>query len=923
MKKLITLSTCIFCFIFISNAQQATVSGIVTDTINKENLHYSVISLLRAKDSVLYKFTRSKADGKFDLNHLDTGKYLVLVTHPKFADYVDHIELAENSRLNLGIKMTLMANLLEEVIVQQQIAAIRMRGDTTEFKADSFKVREGAPVEEMLKRLPGIQVDKDGKITAMGEKVQKVLVDGEEFFGDDPTVATKNIQADAIDKVQVFDKKSDQAAFTGIDDGEKNKTINLTLKEDKKKGYFGKLELGGGVNDRWSNNAMFNRFRAKQKISAYGIMSSTGKTGLNWDERNQYGGGMNTEYSDEGYIYFSDGGGGDDLGGQSYYGEGLPKSWSIGANYSNKFDLDKQNINGSYRYSHLNTEGAGNTIAQSILDPLHTQYSRDSGNSFNIKERHVANGTYEWQIDSFTSIKVMANGFTGTQSGFSNFNKQITNQDQQLINTSSRNTNFTGDSKRINSTWLLRKRFKKVGRTLSLNIDQLYNNGTNDSYLYAPVSTFINGIQKDSITDQRKLSENSNTTLGARIVYTEPVVKNLFAEVNYAIRNNKNDAALSSYDKIGDKYSDLNADFSNHYQFDVLTNTAGASLKYNGKKITANAGSNIAKTNFKQNDLIRNALTTRDYTNFFPKAGFTYKFNQYSRFSINYNGSTRQPSIQQIQPVKNNNDPLVIVEGNPFLKEEFNHSFYFNYNSYKVFNQRGIYMYGNFSTTANAIVSNNTTDIATGKTTLRYTNINGNYNGYSGLGYSMKLKKLDMYFNSGLNFSTNRYNNFINSKSNTTTTQSPGINFGFGKNKEKKYNIYFRTNFNYNLSKSTLNSMGDINYWTINQGLNINVTLPWKLEVNNDLNVNLRQKTVLSDRNNNVFLWNAYLGRKLLKNDKAMLKISGNDILNQNKGYNRFVNSNNITEKNYQTITRYFLLSFVWNFSKNPAMGNQ
>ncbi|MGN6617489.1 MAG: carboxypeptidase regulatory-like domain-containing protein, partial [Ilyomonas sp.] len=280
MKKLTLLLFLIGGCFAVSNAQNASVKGIITDTTNKDHLTNTVISLLHANDSILYKFTRSDKDGKFQLNHLTAGKYVMLVTHNTFADYVDELNLSDTSHLDLGeIKMTLEANLLQEVIVRQRIAAVRMKGDTLEFNADSFKVREGASTEEMLRKLPGIQVDKDGKITAQGEKIEKVLVDGEEFFGDDPTLATRNIPADAIDKVQVFDKKSDQAEFTGIDDGQKTKTLNLKLKADKKKGYFGKIDIGAGPNDRWNNTAMFNRFRAKQKFSVYGIMSSTGKTG--------------------------------------------------------------------------------------------------------------------------------------------------------------------------------------------------------------------------------------------------------------------------------------------------------------------------------------------------------------------------------------------------------------------------------------------------------------------------------------------------------------------------------------------------------------------------------------------------------------------------------------------------------------------
>lgn len=267
MKPLV-ISVCLLLSIK-SFSQNASLKGSVKDTLNNQNLSNAVIALLHAKDSVLYTFTRSDKNGNFELNKLEGGDYLLMITCPKFVDYINPVSLQNTTAFDVGnLSLTTKARLLEEVIVRQKVAAIRMRGDTVEFKADSFKVREGASVEEMLKRLPGLTVDKDGKITAQGKKVEKVLVDGEEFFGDDPTIATKNLQADAIDKVQVFEKKSDQAAFTGIDDGQGKQTINLKMKEDKKRGYFGKLDLGGGTDQKWNNSAMLNRFKGKQKYLA-------------------------------------------------------------------------------------------------------------------------------------------------------------------------------------------------------------------------------------------------------------------------------------------------------------------------------------------------------------------------------------------------------------------------------------------------------------------------------------------------------------------------------------------------------------------------------------------------------------------------------------------------------------------------------
>jgi hypothetical protein len=488
MRKKFTLITIFTFFTLIVSAQKASVKGLVSDTLNKQNLSNSVIALLQSKDSVLVKFTRSDKNGQFELNNLPPGKFFLLISYPAFADYVYQLNLTDTTIENAGvIKMTLKSKLLEEVLVRQKIAAVRLKGDTIEYRADSFKVREGASVEEMLRKMPGLQVDKDGNVTAQGEKIEKVLVDGEEFFGDDPTMATKNIQADAVDKVQVFDKKSDQAAFTGIDDGSKSKTLNLTLKEDKKKGYFGKLELGTDFNNRWNNSIMANSFKAKRKLSVYGIMSSTGKTGLSWQESSKYGENNGMEYNEDGGFYFS-GGGGDEFDSYgSFGGQGLPTSWSGGAQYSKKFDVDKQNINGSYRFNKLNTIGGSSTVSQSIL-PDNVFFNREMRNAQSTKQRNAFNGTYDWQIDSFTSVKIKANGSYGNQKSITSYTSESVDNFSNNV-TSLRSTSADGNNNSLNSNFLLRHRFKKVGRTVSLAFDE-QSRGSNTTGFLSSVNQF-------------------------------------------------------------------------------------------------------------------------------------------------------------------------------------------------------------------------------------------------------------------------------------------------------------------------------------------------------------------------------------------------------------------------------------------------
>ncbi|HEX8461765.1 MAG TPA: outer membrane beta-barrel family protein [Segetibacter sp.] len=932
MKKNIALIGIFYFCLSTAFAQTASIKGVISDTLNKKSLSSTAISILTAKDSVLVKFTRSNSSGLFELKDLPVGKFVLMVTYPSYADYMYPVTLTENASEDVGvIKMTLKSKLLEEVLVRQKIAAVRLKGDTVEYKADSFRVREGASVEEMLRKLPGLQVDKDGNITAQGEKIEKVLVDGEEFFGDDPTVATKNIQADAIDKVQVFDKKSDQAAFTGIDDGTKTKTLNLTLKDDKKKGYFGKVDVGSDLKNRWNNSLMANSFRTKRKFSVYGIMSSTGKTGLNWEESSKYGENNNMEYSEDGGYFFSSGGNDEFDSYGSFGGQGLPTSWSGGAQYSNKYNSDKQTVNGSYRYNKLNTVGGSSTVSQSIL-PGNTFNSNETTSAFSTKQRNALNGTYEWQIDSFTSIKIKANGFTGDQKSFSTTNGETINTSGNLVKTF-RSISSEGDNSSINSNFLLRHRFKKAGRTMSLSFDEQSRKNSNTGFLFS-ANQFYNKTELRNIdtVDQKKVNDIINSGYYSRISYTEPIVKNLFLEVGYGIRISNSESKKLSYDRnTSGKYENLNESFSNNFRYYVLTNSGGMAWRYNTKKTTASIGGDIAQANFTQTDILHNNVIKYTYTNLFPKANFMYKFSGNTRFNLSYSGSTRQPGIEQVQPIRDNTNTLNVAIGNPDLKQEFRHNVNLNFNSYKVLKQRGFYTYASFSTTTNSISTNETTVISgnnAGQRTYQFVNLNGNYNGYSGGGYNLKIQKLDLSVNAGFNIQVTRNNNIVNTvdsigrvttTNNTTDNNSYGINLGSYKFKEKKFDVNLNSQVMYNSSTSTVNKSSKTNYYTHTHNLYVNVTLPYKFEVNSNVQAEFRQKTELFSGNNNVILWNAYIGRKFFKNDKGMISIRANDILNKNIGYSRTISSNILRENTSQTLRRYFLLAFTFNFSKNPG----
>ncbi|HMI04752.1 MAG TPA: carboxypeptidase-like regulatory domain-containing protein, partial [Pedobacter sp.] len=366
--KLSALTTLILllCAPMLFAQKQYMVKGSVTDSMATYKLVNTTITLLHQKDSTLVKYTRADAEGSFTLNSLKPGKFILLVTYPGYADYVEEFALdsAHSSRDFGKLNLILKATLLADVIIKGKAAAIKIKGDTTEFNAGSYNITPNSKVEDLLKQLPGIQVDKDGKITAQGETVNKVLVDGEEFFGDDPTLVTKNIRGDMVDKVQLYDKKSDQATFTGIDDGEKTKTINIKLKEDKKNGYFGKAEAGIGTDKFYQNQIMFNAFKGKQRIAGYGIFGNTGQTGLGWSDSDKYSGNNNMEVmADGGIMMFNDGDEFSSWDGR-YNGQGIPAVNNGGLHYENKWDSDKYALNTNYKVGQMNVEGTRNTLSQ-------------------------------------------------------------------------------------------------------------------------------------------------------------------------------------------------------------------------------------------------------------------------------------------------------------------------------------------------------------------------------------------------------------------------------------------------------------------------------------------------------------------------------------------------------------------------------
>ncbi|MBV8390149.1 MAG: outer membrane beta-barrel protein [Mucilaginibacter sp.] len=896
-----------------------TLKGVVSDSVEHVKLRNASVSVLNAKDSTLVTFARTAEDGSFNINNLHPGKFIVLLSYPDYADYVDKFSLdSAKQDFNFGnLHMELKSRLLHEVIIKGSAAQMKIKGDTTEFNAAAYVTQPNAKVEDLLKQLPGIQVDKDGKITAQGQQVNKVLVDGEEFFGDDPTLVTKNIRADMVDKVQLYDKKSDQAAFTGIDDGKKEKTLNIKLKADKKNGMFGKAEAGDGTENIYQAQVLFNAFKAKQKFSVYGTLGNNGKTGLGWDDNQKYGSGSNMQSDDSGMVFFF-GGSGDDLDSFNgrYNGQGLPIARTGGAHYDTKWNDDKQSLNTNYKIGSLTVDGSNTNITQNNL-PDTIINSTSTQKYHNYMFRQKLDATYNVKLDTSSNLKIAVDGTSKHTNTVENFIASELRNDT-LINSSNRNLTNNVDQKLFNASAFYTHKFKKPRRTLSFNIAEAFNQSEAKGFLKSEVD-FYNPqklVDSTSKIDQYKTNNLKSSTLTTNLTYTEPLSKSLAIVFNYGVGINDASADRRSFDGSSN-YKVLNDTFSSNYKLNSISNQGGAIFNYKKGKTIINFGAKVADVNLDQTDEYTGRELKRDFINWMPQANFQYRFSQQKSFNVGYSGRTTLPTIDQLQPIRNNNDNLHIIEGNPDLKPSFANNFNVWYNSFKVVSSQYIYLSANYSYTSNPIVSD-ITYAPNGGSISKYFNLQGKQNSNFSIwaNFDKKIEKLDMNAGAGVTAFGNTFYNMVNGVLNRTESYNFNPRVNFGKYKEKKFDFYLSGGPTYTISKSSLQPNINNNGAGINADGGFNIYLPGKFQIGSNSSYQYTAKTQSFNTDFSKVLINASIVKTFLKNDNLKFTIWGNDLLNQNVGFSRTVNSNMIVQNSYTTLKRYIMFTIDYEFTK-------
>ncbi|MBG47340.1 MAG: TonB-dependent receptor [Pseudozobellia sp.] len=894
---------CIF-FTPILSAQEFKITGTVKDSDSQLPLESTTVYAESPRDSSLVAYTISDVNGFFELEDRTSLKSVNLFfSYNGYKTLVMKLDLKPETKLGT-VQLEPQAQQLEGVNVVGERVPITVKKDTLEFNADSFKTRPDANVEDMLKKLPGVDVDSDGKITVNGKEVSQVLVNGQVFFSNDPKVATKSLPKEVIDKIQITDTKTKTQEFTGEEGDGESKTINLTIKKDKNKGIMGRVSAGYGTDERYQLNGLVNYFNDTERVSFIASSNNINNSGFSFDEIYDMVGRTRGGYD-----------GARESGLLNNFGNGITTSSNAGASYANA-EKGKYEIDGNYFFGYSDSFNDQMTSRENIL-PNGRFFSDSESNFVGTSNSNRGSANLEIDIDETLRISLQPSMSVNRTESY-NLNSSVTTDEAgNMINSNNRTTTDDGFQRNFSNRLNIIKKLDTLGRFVSFGFSNTNNEDRNVSNLNSLREVFG---ENANIQELDQLSEVSNKRDGYELQgeYRHPISEKNFLdfEYQYSHDNRANSKLVNDFDEEVGDYSLFNEELSSNFNFKNIQQTPSIGFRRNGEKLNFRVAAEYQFTKLSNEDFLQNSNFYKSYKNLLFNARLRYSFGSNKRLFARYRSNLNLPSVNQLQPIPNVSNPLNIVIGNPGLSPGINHNININYNDFNWKERTGVYAYAQVEFQNDRVSAISTTDENFLRTT-RFANIDGNYNGWAGFGYSKEVKKDSVFsakFNlrPGMNFSrqVSLTNNVrLEAKSlDVSPYLSTTINYKEMVEFEPGYGISF------NNTKYNLDNVEDVKFTSQNASLRLTTYWPKNVIFGNDIRYSYNGNVGPGFRKDAVF-WNMSLGLEILKK-KASVKILAYDLLDQNINTRRTTGEDFIQDFQGTVLKRYFMGSFTYKFDQ-------
>ncbi len=902
---------------FAQGGSRGRVSGKVIDADDKLPVMEATVQVLSLPDSTMVTGQSTNLDGRFSI-HVRPGNYVLRVSFIGYTSVEKKISITNaKPNLNVGtVEMSIDAVMLDAATVVAQAPEVTAKADTLIYNTSAYRVPEGSALEELVKKLPGAEVDESGKITINGKEITKIMIDGKEFFADDPNIAMKNLPVNIIDKIQAYDKQSDMARVTGIEDGEEETVLDLTVKPGMNHGFFGNVDGAYGTEDRYSGKLLANYFRDKNQFTVIGSANNVND--------NSFPGG----------------------GGFRRQENGLTAIKMAGANFAT--ENEKFKSEGSVNFNYKDADQISKQSSETFVSTENSSFKNAMDHSRNKTTNLTADAFMEWRPDTMTTLIFRPRIRYGKTDNANSQNSYTFNQDpgystdelfstddlsslvpeDQIVNTVMRESLKKGDDLTLTGMMIFNRRLNNEGRNITFRGRYNYTNSSSEQFSLSNTEYFQQTPEERLETLNRYIdTPTKSSEYNVRLTYSEPIFKGGFLQFSYNFQYSRSTTDNTTFDMPDDWTIDgdktggtFNSDLSKSATYNYYNHQAEITFRWIREKMRFNVGMSFqpqrSTLSYTQGEY--QVDTVRNVFNFTPTLDFRYRFSKTSQLRIRYRGRTSQPNMIDLLPITDDTDPLNVTKGNPGLKPTFTNNLRMEYNTFNTETQRGMFSFFNFQNTMNSISNRRTYNEETGGYTTMPENINGNWNIFGIVGGNIALKNKKYTINT---FTRANYQNMVSyisnnadlyaADKNTTKRLSLGERLR-GTYRNDWWEVSLNGSLDYTHSRNSYQEQNNMDTYQFSYGASTNVRLPWNMTISTDISQNSRRGYTDASMNRDELIWNAQIAQDFLKGNAATVSVQFYDILKNQSNISRTISAAMRQDTEYNAIYSYCMVHFIY-----------